>query len=192
MTYPERFIVSHPFNPATLIPLVEVVAGEKTNPKLKERAKAFYSYGKEVIIPKREATGHIANRLNAALYREVVHVGSNRYCHRQRRYRSLYSPRSWPSLGVLGPNLVYHLGGGDGGYAHYLDHLGPSQETRWKDLGVAATGDENEGKTDQWPDGNSWRGVNERSAGKNETQRSWLLKLKKIWMDQRHRLLTCY
>ena len=146
MTYPERFIVGHPFNPPHLIPLVEVVAGEKTNPKLKERAKAFYeSYGKEVIIPKREATGHIANRLNAALYREVVHMVATGIATVEDIDRSIVHG---PGLrwAFLGPNLVYHLGGGDGGYAHYLDHLGPSQETRWKDLGVAALSDETKEK----------------------------------------------
>ena len=146
MTYPERFIVGHPFNPPHLIPLVEVVAGEKTNPELKERAKAFYeSYGKEVIIPKREATGHIANRLNAALYREVVHMVATGIATVEDIDRSIVHG---PGLrwAFLGPNLVYHLGGGDGGYAHYLDHLGPSQETRWKDLGVAALSDETKEK----------------------------------------------
>ena len=146
MTYPERFIVGHPFNPPHLIPLVEVVAGEKTNPELKERAKAFYeSYGKEVIIPKREATGHIANRLNAALYREVVHMVATGIATVEDIDRSIVHG---PGLrwAFLGPNLVYHLGGGDGGYAHYLDHLGPSQETRWKDLGEAALNDETKEK----------------------------------------------
>ena len=146
MTHPERFIVGHPFNPPHLIPLVEVVAGEKTNPELKERAKAFYeSYGKEVIIPKREATGHIANRLNAALYREVVHMVATGIATVKDIDRSIVHG---PGLrwAFLGPNLVYHLGGGDGGYAHYLDHLGPSQETRWKDLGEAALSNETKEK----------------------------------------------
>ena len=146
MTHPERFIVGHPFNPPHLIPLVEVVAGEKTNPELTERAKAFYErYGKEVIIPKREATGHIANRLNAALYREVVHMVATGIATVEDIDRSIVHG---PGLrwAFLGPNLVYHLGGGDGGYAHYLDHLGPSQETRWKDLGEAALSDETKEK----------------------------------------------
>ena len=146
MKHPERFIVGHPFNPPHLIPLVEVVAGEKTNPELTERAKAFYeSYGKEVIIPKREATGHIANRLNAALYREVVHMVATGIASVEDIDRAIVHG---PGLrwAFLGPNLVYHLGGGDGGYAHYLDHLGPSQETRWKDLGEAALSDETKEK----------------------------------------------
>ena len=146
MTYPERFIVGHPFNPPHLIPLVEVVAGKKTDPELTERAKAFYeSYGKEVIIPKREATGHIANRLQAALYREVVHMVATGIASVEDIDRAIVHG---PGLrwAFLGPNLVYHLGGGDGGYAHYLDCLGPSQETRWKDLGEAALSDETKGK----------------------------------------------
>ena len=146
MKHPERFIVGHPFNPPHLIPLVEVVAGEKTNPELTERAKAFYeSYGKEVIVPKREATGHIANRLNAALYREVVHMVATGIATVEDIDRAIIHG---PGLrwAFLGPNLVYHLGGGDGGYAHYLDHLGPSQQTRWKDLGEATLDDETKEK----------------------------------------------
>ena len=137
MTHPERFLVGHPFNPPHLIPLVEVVAGKKTDPDLPQRAKAFYeSFGKEVVIPKREATGHIANRLNAALYREVVHMVATGIATVEDIDRAMVHG---PGLrwAFFGPNLVYHLGGGDGGYPHYLDHLGPSQEARWKDLGEA-------------------------------------------------------
>lgn len=137
MTHPERFLVGHPFNPPHLIPLVEVVAGKKTDPDLPQRAKAFYeSFGKEVVIPKREATGHIANRLNAALYREVVYMVATGIATVEDIDRAMVHG---PGLrwAFLGPNLVYHLGGGDGGYPHYLDHLGPSQEARWKDLGEA-------------------------------------------------------
>ena len=146
MKHPDRFIVGHPFNPPHLIPLVEVVAGEKTDPELTERAKVFYeSYGKEVIIPKREVIGHIANRLNAALYREVVHMVATGIATVEDIDRAIVHG---PGLrwAFLGPNLVYHLGGGDGGYAHYLDHLGPSQEARWKDLGEAALSDETKEK----------------------------------------------
>ncbi len=142
MAFPERFLVAHPFNPPHLIPLVEVVAGKKTAPELTERAKNFYQlFGKEVVIPKREAIGHIANRLNAALYREVVNMVATGIASVEDIDRAMVH-----SLGLrwafLGPNLVYHLGGGEGGYAQYLDHLGSSQEVRWNDLGeVSLTSD---------------------------------------------------
>ena len=138
MIFPERFLIAHPFNPPHLIPLVEVVAGEKTASGLTERAKNFYEgFGKEVIIPKREAIGHVANRLNAALYREVVNMVATGIASVEDIDRAVVH-----SLGLrwafLGPNLVYHLGGGEGGYAQYLEHLGSSQEARWKDLGEVA------------------------------------------------------
>ena len=93
-----------------------------------------------MIIPKREATGQIANRLNAALYREVVHMLATGIATVEDIDRAMVHG---PGLlwAFVRPNLVYHLlyhlGDGDGGYAHYLMHLGPSQEMRWKDLGEA-------------------------------------------------------
>ena len=137
MRHPERFLVGHPFNPPHLIPLVEIVCGNKTGTAMLERAKAFYErYGKEVVIAKREAVGHIANRLNAALYREVVHMVESGIATVEDIDRAV---KHGPGLrwAFLGPNMVYHLGGGDGGYSQYLEHLGPSQEARWLDLGTA-------------------------------------------------------
>jgi len=137
MSYPARVIVGHPFNPPHLIPLVEVVAGELTDPALIQRARSFYeALGKEVVVPLKEARGHIANRLNAALFREVVHMVASGIATVEEIDRAMVHG---PGLrwAFLGPNLVYHLGGGEGGYAHYLTHLGPSQETRWRELGEA-------------------------------------------------------
>jgi carnitine 3-dehydrogenase len=137
MKHPERFLVGHPFNPPHLIPLVEIVSGDKTDAALPDRAKAFYeSFDKEVIIAKREAIGHIANRLNAALYREVVHMVQSGIATVEDIDRAM---THGPGLrwAFLGPNMVYHLGGGEGGYSQYLEHLGPSQEARWQDLGTA-------------------------------------------------------
>jgi 3-hydroxyacyl-CoA dehydrogenase len=138
MQHPERFLVGHPFNPPHLIPLVEIVCGDKTDAALPNRAKAFYeNYNKEVIIAKREVVGHIANRLNAALYREVVHMVQASIATVEDIDRAM---KHGPGLrwAFLGPNMVYHLGGGDGGYSQYLEHLGPSQEARWQDLGTAS------------------------------------------------------
>ena len=146
MQHPERFLVGHPFNPPHLIPLVEIVCGDKTDVALRDRAKAFYeSYDKEVIIAKREVVGHIANRLNAALYREVVHMVQSGIATVEDIDRAM---KHGPGLrwAFLGPNMVYHLGGGDGGYSQYLEHLGPSQEARWQDLGTASLDKETKAK----------------------------------------------
>jgi len=73
--YPERCVIGHPFNPPHMVPLVEVVAGEKTSPETVERAISFYtSIGKRPIHVRKEVVGHVANRLQAALYREVVYL----------------------------------------------------------------------------------------------------------------------
>jgi carnitine 3-dehydrogenase len=73
--YPERCVIGHPFNPPHLVPLVEVVAGAQTAPVAVERALTIYAaLGKRPILIRREVKGHVANRLQAALWREAVHL----------------------------------------------------------------------------------------------------------------------
>src|SRR6266851_4785673 len=73
--HPERCVIGHPFNPPHVVPLVEVVAGEKTSAETVQRAISFYeSVGKKPIHVRKEVVGHVANRLQAALYREVVYL----------------------------------------------------------------------------------------------------------------------
>jgi 3-hydroxyacyl-CoA dehydrogenase len=132
---PERCVIGHPFNPPHLIPLVEVVGGEKTSPETIARAIAFYeSIGKKAIHVRKEVVGHVANRLQAALYREVLHLIERGVLD----VSDADTAVCWgPGLrwGVMGPNLLFHLGGGEGGIRHLLDHLGPAMEVWWKDLG---------------------------------------------------------
>ncbi len=133
--HPERVLVGHPFNPPHLLPLVEVVAGEKTAPEVVEWTMAFYrGIGKHPIRVKKETIGHIANRLTAALYREAVHIVAEGIGTVADVDAAI---TQGPGLrwALLGPHLTYHLGGGEGGIEHYLDHLGPTQENRWKQLG---------------------------------------------------------
>jgi len=133
--HPERILVCHPMNPPHLIPLVEIVAGERTSAAVVERARAFYaSLRREVVIARREAVGHIANRLTSALYREAVNIVAEGIASVADVDRAI---ASGPGLrwALMGPHLIYHLAGGDGGYRGYLDHLGPSQEARWRTLG---------------------------------------------------------
>src|SRR5262249_14012611 len=71
--HPERCIIGHPFNPPHLVPLIEVVGGEKTGREAIEQALAFYTaIGKQPIHIRREVPGHVANRLQAALWRGGV------------------------------------------------------------------------------------------------------------------------
>lgn len=133
--HPERVVVGHPFHPPHLIPLVEVVAGERTSPEAVERATAFYtSVGKRPIVLKGEVPGHVANRLQAALWREA-------YSLVERGIASVSDIDTAISQGpglrwaVLGPFVNQHLSGGRAGLRHVLEHLGPPMEQWWHDLG---------------------------------------------------------
>jgi 3-hydroxyacyl-CoA dehydrogenase len=133
LKYGERLFTAHPFNPPHLIPLVELYGRSSSVTRL---ATAFYrSLGKTVVVLKKEATGHIANRLASALWREAVHIVAEGIADVKDVDDALVDG---PGLrwAVMGANLTYHLGGGVGGIKTYLDHLGSSQERRWKDLGA--------------------------------------------------------
>jgi carnitine 3-dehydrogenase len=133
--HPERLLIGHPFNPPHLIPLVEVVPGERTSAEAVERAIAFYTaVGKRPIRLRQELPGHVANRLQAALWQEA-------YSLVERGVASVSDIDTAISQGpglrwaVLGPFLNQHLSGGPGGIAHVLEHLGPPTERWWRDLG---------------------------------------------------------
>lgn len=129
---PRRLVTAHPFNPPHLMPLVELFAAD---PTIGGVAEAFYgSLNREVVRLKKDAVGHIANRLASALWREAVNIVAEGIADVPAVDRALVSG---PGLrwSVVGAHMAYHLGGGEGGIRHYLEHLGPSQESRWKTLG---------------------------------------------------------
>src|SRR5713101_5731457 len=134
--HPERCVIGHPFNPPHVVPLVEVVAGEKTSPETVQRAISFYeSVGKKPIHVRKEVVGHVANRLQAALYREVVYLIEQGVLD----VADSDAAVCWgPGLrwGVMGPNLLFHLGGGPGGIQHFMEHLSGPVASWWKDLGT--------------------------------------------------------
>jgi 3-hydroxyacyl-CoA dehydrogenase len=134
--HPERCVIGHPFNPPHVVPLVEVVAGEKTSAQTVKRAISFYaSIGKKPIHVRKEVVGHVANRLQAALYREIVHLIEQGVLD----VADSDAAVCWgPGLrwGVMGPNLLFHLGGGQGGVQHFMEHLSGPVATWWKDLGT--------------------------------------------------------
>jgi 3-hydroxyacyl-CoA dehydrogenase len=120
---PERVLVGHPFNPPHIIPLVEVVGGAKTSPDAIQAAMAFYtSIGKKAIHLKKELPGHVANRLQAALYREMLYLIEQEVLSVEDMDAAVaYGPGlRW---GVMGQSLQWHLGGGEGGIKHFMDHL---------------------------------------------------------------------
>jgi 3-hydroxyacyl-CoA dehydrogenase len=132
---PERCVIGHPFNPPHIVPLVEVVGGAKTSPETIQQAIAFYtSIGKKAIHLRKEVPGHVANRLQAALYREIVYLIDQDVVD----VTDADTAVCWgPGLrwGVMGPNLLYHLAGGSGGIQHFLDQFSGPVAAWWKVLG---------------------------------------------------------
>ena len=134
---PERVVLGHPFNPPHLIPLVEVVGGRRTGEPAIERAMAFYAgCGKHPIRLRREVLGHVANRLQAALWQEAFHLVRSGVASVADVDAAI---AQGPGLrwALLGPFLNLGLSGGEGGIAHMLAHLGPPTEAMWRELGTA-------------------------------------------------------
>ncbi|WP_295530485.1 3-hydroxyacyl-CoA dehydrogenase NAD-binding domain-containing protein [uncultured Pseudacidovorax sp.] len=135
---PQRVVLGHPFNPPHLIPLVEVGGGESTAPDAIEHAMAFYAaLGKRPIHVRREVLGHIANRLQAALWREAFHLVDQGVASVADIDTAI---AHGPGLrwAVMGPFMNLHLSGGDGGMQQLLAHLGGPIESWWRDLGQPA------------------------------------------------------
>jgi 3-hydroxyacyl-CoA dehydrogenase len=134
-SHPERCVIGHPFNPPHLIPLVEIVGGAKTSEETIERVTGFYrSLGKQTIRLHKEVPGHVANRLQAALWREVVHLVSQGVVS----VADADTAVCWgPGLrwGIMGPTLLFHLGGGRGGIEHFLEQFTGPMTAWWKVLG---------------------------------------------------------
>ncbi|CAN7602651.1 3-hydroxyacyl-CoA dehydrogenase NAD-binding domain-containing protein [Acidovorax sp. LjRoot74] len=135
-TRPERVVLGHPFNPPHLIPLVEVGGGQRTAPEAVAQAMAFYTHiGKRPIHVRREIKGHIANRLQAALWREAFHLVNEGVASVSDIDTAI---AQGPGLrwALMGPFMNLHLSGGDGGIEHLLAHLGGPIEDWWRDLGA--------------------------------------------------------
>ncbi len=127
MRHPERLVLGHPFNPPHLIPLVEVLGGRQTSPENVDRAMAFYTeIGKKPIRIRQEVSGHVANRLQIALWREAFSL----VCSGVATVRDIDTAiAEGPGLrwALLGPFLNLHASGGEGGITHVLTHIGPAQ-----------------------------------------------------------------
>jgi carnitine 3-dehydrogenase len=133
--HPERVVIGHPFNPPHLIPLVEVVPGEKTSEQAVGAALAFYTaVGKKPIRLRQELPGHVANRLQAALWQEAYSL-VDRGVATVADIDTAIAHGPGLRWAVLGPFANQHLSGGAGGIAHVLEHLGPPTEAWWRDLG---------------------------------------------------------
>jgi len=134
-SHPERCVIAHPFNPPHLIPLVEIVGGAKTSETTIQRATEFYtSIGQRTVRLNKEMPGHVANRLQAALAREVYHLVSEGVVSAA----DVDTALCWgPGLrwGIMGNMLLNHLGGGQGGIEHFFQQFTGPMTAWWKVLG---------------------------------------------------------
>jgi 3-hydroxyacyl-CoA dehydrogenase len=134
-SHPERCVIAHPFNPPHLIPLVEIVGGARTSEETIERAAEFYtSIGQRTVRVNKELPGHVANRLQAALAREVYYLVSEGVVSAA----DVDTALSWgPGLrwGVMGNMMLNHLGGGPGGIEHFFQQFTGPMTAWWKTLG---------------------------------------------------------
>ena len=134
-SHPERCVIGHPFNPPHLVPLVEIVGGAKTSEDTIQRASEFYtSIGKRTVRLHKEVPGHVANRLQAALGREVYHLVAEGVVN----VADVDTALCWgPGLrwGIMGQVLLNHLGGGEGGIEHFFAQFTGPMTAWWKVLG---------------------------------------------------------
>lgn len=132
--YPERCLIGHPINPVFLVPLVEIVPGKQTDPEYMVTTRAFYeSIGKVPVTLKKEVPGYLENRLTAALYREAIDLAINDVASVEDIDKTIWAG---PGLryALMGPLLIYHLGGGEGGTRYFIDHLGTALTQWWEDM----------------------------------------------------------
>jgi 3-hydroxyacyl-CoA dehydrogenase len=134
-SHPERCVIAHPFNPPHLVPLVEIVGGAKTSEATIRRAAEFYaSIGRRTVRLNKEMPGHIANRLQAALAREVYYLVSEGVVSAA----DVDTALCWgPGLrwGIMGNMMLNHLAGGPGGIEHFFQQFSGPMTAWWKTLG---------------------------------------------------------
>ncbi len=129
-----RFVVGHPFNPPHLIPLVEVVGARQTDPAVVEWAMAFYKHiGKHPILIRKEVPGHLANRLQAALWREATWAVVNDLASVE-DINAAMAQGPGLRLALMGPHMIFNLTGGKGGFQAFYDHFGPAMEMWWETM----------------------------------------------------------
>ena len=134
-SHPDRCVIAHPFNPPHLVPLVEIVGGTQTSEDTIERASKFFtSIGKKTVRLRKEVPGHVANRLQAALAREVYHLVADGVVSAA----DVDAALCWgPGLrwGIMGNMMLNHLGGGEGGIEHFFQQFTGPMTAWWKVLG---------------------------------------------------------
>ena len=131
---PERVLIAHPFNPVYLLPLVELVPGEKTTKANILKANRFYSkIGMKTLTLKKELPGYLSDRLQESMWRESLHIINEGYASTQDLDDAIiYGPGlRWSLMGTF---LTFHLAGGELGMKHMLEQFGPALKLPWTKL----------------------------------------------------------
>ena len=134
-TNPARFVLGHPFNPPHLIPLVEVMGNELTDDSAVSGAERFYeAVGKVTIRVHKEKSGHVANRLQAAIWREAISLVMEGVASVEDVDKAVWAG---PGLrwAAMGPTMLFNLGAGEGGLEAFCDHFTDTFNGWWDDLG---------------------------------------------------------
>jgi 3-hydroxyacyl-CoA dehydrogenase len=134
MKHPGRSLIAHPFNPPHLMPLIELVPGKQTAPTVLAEAKTlFESLGKVPVVLNKEVPGHIANRLQAAVWREAIDLVLEGVASVADVDKAM---AAGPGIrgALFGPHMIFHLGGGPGGMRYFIDHVGLSFDKLWTDM----------------------------------------------------------
>ncbi len=131
LDHPERILVGHPFNPVYLCPLVELVGGRQTCNVARGIARKFYEgMGMHVLAVRREVPGHIGDRLQEAMWREILHALNDDIATTSELDESIvYGPGlRWAAMGM---NQLYMISGGSGGARHFMKQFGPALDFPW-------------------------------------------------------------
>ena len=131
---PERTVVAHPFNPPYLLPLVEMIGGEKTSAETVRWSEQFYRCaGKSPLVMQKETPGFIATRLQEAIWREALHMVANGEATVEQIDQAVVNGPG-PRWALMGPCEIFHVGGGEGGMAYCLEQFGPALKLPWTRL----------------------------------------------------------
>ena len=131
---PKRFVVAHPFNPVYILPLVEIVKGNKTSRTFINKANKFYqNLRMKTLIVNKELPGFLSDRLQEALWREGLHIINDGYASTRDLDEAItYGPgMRWALMGTF---LTFHLAGGEMGMRHMLNQFGPALKLPWTKL----------------------------------------------------------
>ncbi len=139
---PERMVVGHPFNPPYLLPLVEIIGGDKTAPEAIQWAEEFYNaIGKKSLVMMKEIPGFVATRLQEALWREALHMVANHEATPKQIDDAIMHGMA-PRMAILGQCMAFHVACGEGGMATNLQQFGPALKLPWTRLEAPELTDE--------------------------------------------------